>query len=202
MDYEEFQSAAWESVAWRKHELQQARYLAQNATEVNLPYLCRAWTLVMYAHCDQFTKELSRLYLEFIKNNPSESYDYWSIWQAFRAKKLMLEGADGQNYESALRPRQNDKSKLIDVIAHKTVLDSGNFSYKRLRFIVNFVLQIDFDCASYKGFCMTLKAKRDEIAHGEKSLIAEVDDCVNWHEPTLMLLDSVLDCVLDKASQA
>jgi hypothetical protein len=202
MDLEELQSALSESLSWRKLELQQARYLAENAAEIDLPYLCRAWTLVMYAHCDQYTKETSRLYLEFLRSNPRDSYDYWSIWQAFRAKQLMLEGSDGPSYESALRPRENDKSKLIDTIVHKTVIDSGNFSYRRFRFIMNFVLQVDFDCVVYKGFCSTLKTKRDEIAHGERSFVAEVSDCVAWHEPTLSLLDSVRDSVLNKASEA
>lgn len=154
----------------------------------------------MYAHCDQYIKEVSKLYLGFLRENPRDSYDYWSIWQAFRAKELMLNGSDGPTFESALRPRDNDKSALIEAITHKTVLESGNFKYERLRFITNFVLQIDFDCVEYKGFCTTLKIKRDQIAHGEESYIADVGDCIAWHSPTLSLLDALTNAVLEVAA--
>jgi hypothetical protein len=200
MGLDDLQDALSESLSWRKLELQQARYLAENAKERDLPYLCRAWILVLYAHCDQYTKETSRIYLDYLRSNPRK-YDYWYIWQAFRAKQLMLEGSDGVSFESALRPKNNDKQMLIDAISHKTVIDSGNFSYQRFRFLMNFVLQVKFDCASYKGFCTTLKTKRDEIAHGERSYVSEVSDCIAWHDPTLLLLDSVFDSVLKTASE-
>lgn len=189
-----------QSLTWRKNELQQARFLAEESNENSRQYLCRAWTLVMYAHCDQYIKEVSKLYLGFLRENPRDSYDYWSIWQAFRAKELMLNGSDGPTFESALRPRDNDKSALIEAITHKTVLESGNFKYERLRFITNFVLQIDFDCVEYKGFCTTLKIKRDQIAHGEESYIADVGDCIAWHSPTLSLLDALTNAVLEVAA--
>jgi hypothetical protein len=190
-----------ESLAWRKQELQQARFLAEDAEEASRQYLCRAWTLVMYAHCDQYIKEVSRIYLSYLKDNPRSSYDYWCIWQAFRAKELMLNGSDGPNYDSVLKPRDNQRSMLIEAISHKTVLDSGNFKYERLRFVADFVLQIDFDCASYKGFCTTLKIKRDEIAHGEQSYVNEVSDCVDWHGPTLSLLDGLTHSVLQAGAE-
>ena len=188
------------SLTWRKNELQQARFLAEESNENSRQYLCRAWTLVMYAHCDQYIKEISKLYLHFLKDNPRESYDYWSIWQAFRAKELMLNGSDGLTFNSALKPRDNEKLALIEAISHKTVLDSGNFKYERLRFITNFVLQIDFNCVEYKGFCTTLKIKRDQIAHGEQSYIADVGDCIAWHRPTLSLLDDLTSAVLEVAA--
>lgn len=199
MNLEELQNGLSESLSWRKMELQQARLLAEEANEVGMPYLCRAWTLVMYAHCDQYVKEAAKFYLLYLKEYPRADYDYWSIWQAFRAKELMLNGSDGPNYLSVLKPRDNEKSMLIDAIAHKTVLESGNFKYERLRFVTNFVLQIEFDCVAYKGFCTTLKTKRDEIAHGEQSYVSQVSDCVDWHVPTLSLLDGLTDAVLQAA---
>lgn len=200
MDYEKLQEELTESLTWRKHEIQQARYLAENARQVDEPYLCRAWTLVMYAHCDQYIKEASRLYLDFLRFNPRDNYDYWSIWRAFRAKQMMLEGSDGPKFDTALNPGNIEKEELIDVIANREIIDGGNFSYKRLRFLVKLVMQIDFDCISYIAFCKTLKTKRDEIAHGERSLISEVGDCVNWHDPTLSLLDGISDAVLRAAA--
>lgn len=199
MDVDELENALSGSLAWRKQELQQARFLAEQATEISRAYLCRAWILVMYAHCDQYIKEASKLYLAHLVDYPRNSFDYWSIWQAFRAKELMLNGSDGPNYDNVLKPRDIDKSILIEALSHKTVLDSGNFKYERLRFVCNFVLQIDFDCVVYKGFCTTLKTKRDEIAHGEQSYVSQFSDCVDWHEPTLSLLDGLTDAVLQTA---
>lgn len=200
MNTTSLEHALSQSLTWRKNELQQARFLAEESSENSRQYLCRAWTLVMYAHCDQYTKQLAKLYLQFLSQNPRETYDYWSVWQAFRAKELMLNGSDGPTFESALRPRENEKSSLIEAISHKTVLDSGNFKYERLRFITNFVLQISFDCIEYKGFCTTLKIKRDQIAHGEESYIDDVGDCLAWHGPTLSLLDNLTSAVLEVAA--
>lgn len=184
------------SLSWRKHELQQAKFLAEQAGDADRPYLCRAWTLVMYAHCDQFLKEASRSYLRYLQHHPRAGYDYWSIWRAFRAKDIMLLAADGANFEQLAVPDEIDKSKLISAISDKTVIEGGNFNYKRLRFMTTFVLQIDFDFIAYKAFCSTLKTRRDEIAHGEQSVVREVSDCTAWHDPTLRLLDGLADGVL------
>lgn len=197
MNKTELQCALGASLSWRKRELQQARFLAEEATDANQAYLCRAWIMVMYAHCDQYIKEVSRFYLEHLRAFPRNAYDYWSVWQAFHAKKLMLSEDDTQKYASVLKPRENNKSDLINAIMR--TLDSGSFEYKRLRFIADFVLQVRFDCPAYKGFCTTLKEKRNEIAHGEPSYVRSVQDCVAWHKPTLSLLQKLTDAVLDAA---
>jgi hypothetical protein len=108
----------------------------------------------------------------------------------------MLLAADGANFEQLAVPDEIDKSKLISAISDKTVIEGGNFNYKRLRFMTTFVLQIDFDFIAYKAFCSTLKTRRDEIAHGEQSVVREVSDCTAWHDPTLRLLDGLADGVL------
>ena len=190
------------SLSWRKHELQQAKFLAEQAGDADRPYLCRAWTLVMYAHCDQFLKEVSRAYLRYLQHDPRDGYDYWSIWRAFRAKDVMLSAADGDNFNQAIAPTEIEKSKLLASISDKAVIESGNFNYKRLRFMTTFVLQIDFDFIDYKGFCGTLKTRRDEIAHGEQSVVREVKDCISWHDPTLRLLDDLADGVLNASRKA
>ena len=197
MDQVELQDALDASLSWRKRELQQARFLAEEATGVNQAYLYRAWIMVMYAHCDQYVKDASRLYLTHLRKFPKNSYDYWSIWQAFRAKELMLHANNGQKYDSALRPRENNKSVLIEAIT--SVLDGGNFEYKRLRFIADFVLQVRFNHLKYKPFCKTLKEKRNEIAHGERSYVRSVEDCADWHKRTLSLLEELTDAVLGAA---
>jgi hypothetical protein len=188
-----------ESLSWRKHELQQAKFLAEKAGDSDRPYLCRAWTLVMYAHCDKFLKEASQSYLRYLQDNPRTGYDYWSIWRAFRAKEIMLSATDGVNFEQVTIVDEIDKSKLIAAISDDSVIESGNFSYKRLRFLTTFVLQIDFAFIEYKAFCTTLKTRRDEIAHGEQSVVQEVSDCTAWHDPTLRLIDGLADGVLSVA---
>lgn len=197
MDILDLEGELSESLSWRKHELQQAKFLAEQAGDSDRPYLCRAWTLVMYAHCDQFLKEASRSYLRYLQHHPRAGYDYWSIWRAFRAKEIMLSAADGANFEQVTIPDQIDKSKLIASIADDSVIESGNFNYKRLRFVTTFVLQIDFDFVEYKAFCGTLKTRRDEIAHGEQSIVREVSDCTAWHYPTVRLMDGLVDGVLN-----
>lgn len=185
------------SLSWRKLELQQAKFLAEQAGDSDRPYLCRAWTLVMYAHCDQFVKEASRSYLRYLQHHHRVGYDYWSIWRAFRAKEIMLKASDGDNFKQVTVPDKIDKLKLIEAISDGSVIDSGSFNYKRLRFMTTFVLQIDFDFIEYKAFCDTLKIRRDEIAHGEKSVVREVSDCIAWHEPTLRLMNKLTDGVLN-----
>lgn len=76
MDTTKLQQALDDSLSWRKQELQQAKFLAEEASNTTRAYLCRAWTLVMYAHCDRFIKEASKLYLSHLKEFPKESYDY------------------------------------------------------------------------------------------------------------------------------
>lgn len=199
MNIQALESELETSVSWRKQELQQARFLATEATDLDRPYLCRAWTLVMYAHCDQFLKETARTYLNYLQNNPRVSYDYFAIWRAFKSKQLMLEAKDGDNFEQLINPDNIEKKLLIKSISDKSVIESGSFNYKRLRFFVAFILQIEFSFVDYKGFCNTLKIRRDEIAHGEQSTVQQVSDCLAWHVPTLQLLDGLVDGVLEAA---
>lgn len=108
----------------------------------------------------------------------------------------MLSAADGVNFEQVITPDGIEKHRLLAAISDDSVIESGNFNYKRLRFLTAFVLQIDFDFIEYKAFCGTLKTRRDEIAHGEQSVVREVSDCISWHDPTLRLMDGLADGVL------
>lgn len=121
---------------------------------------------------------------------------------SFPRKRFDVKGADGDHYNSVLKPKDNDKLDLLEVISGKSIIEGGIFSYQRLRFFADFLLQIEFDYVEYKGFCRTLKFKRDQIAHGERSFVNNVSDCVAWHEPTLRLLDEVRDSVLAKAAES
>jgi hypothetical protein len=60
------------SSSWRIKEIILARDLALDAEQKGeteaLRYLCRAWIVILYAHCDQFLKESVRLYIDFCGN--------------------------------------------------------------------------------------------------------------------------------------
>jgi hypothetical protein len=199
MKLSEFQNALDEAKAWRKIELTHARSLAESAGgEIVEAYLCRAWTLLMYAHCDQFLKETSKLYLNYLRENPRDSYDYLSIWKAYRSKDIMLL-SNTNNYLQCRAPEDIQKTALINIIGSNDVMEKGNFKYERLRFFCDWILQIDFDHLSYRPFCTTLKDKRDQIAHGERTYVSRVDDCINWHEPTVQLIDELGDAVTARA---
>lgn len=185
--------------SWRKHELGIAKNLAENAERNEEPYLCRAWTLVMYAHCDKHLKEVSKKYLKYWRSNHRESYDYVTIWQALRAKDIIIRSND-KNYNLHKNPSEIDRGKLVDALESKDVFESQNFKYESLRFFVDRILQIDLDYVSYQAFCRTLKEKRDQIAHGEEIYVSRVKDCYAWHNPTISLIDDITDSVLLIAS--
>jgi hypothetical protein len=91
-----------------------------------------------------------------------------------------------------------DGEQLKD-ISGDAIFSSGNFKYSRLRFFIDWIVQVDFDHAKYKGFCDTLKEKRDRIAHGEHFYLRDVDDCLSWHAPAISLIDELCESILDIA---
>lgn len=197
----ELQIALDEAKSWRKIELTQARSLAESGGgEIAEAYLCRAWTLLMYAHCDQFLKETSKLYLDYLRQNPRNAYDYLSIWKAYRSKDIMLL-ANSNNYTQCLSPETIQNNALIDLIKSNDVMEKGNFKYERLRFFCDWILQINFDHIYYRPFCLTLKTKRDEIAHGERTYVSQVNDCITWHNRTIELIDKLGDTIAERATE-
>jgi hypothetical protein len=89
--------------AWRKKELSQAHFLAENSKNDDARrYLCRVWVLMMYAHCDNFLKEATRAYLEYVKSNltTSSRYKRELMW-------LVIRGEDSVGSASnPLKPRE------------------------------------------------------------------------------------------------
>ncbi len=197
----DFQTQLDENRAWRKLELSQARGLAESRVGTgDEAYLCRAWTLMMYAHCDQYIKELARLYIQYLRTNPRNAYDYTSIWLAFKAKEILLKGKD-ENYHSCKNLHNIDKNVLFDAIASKEVFEKQSFNFRNLRFFSDWILQIEFDTSEFQGFCTTLKTKRDQIAHGERVYVESIKDCIAWHEPTIFLIDGLTEEVIGTAMQ-
>lgn len=73
--------------SWRKNELFQAQLLAETSSNnVERRYLCRAWVLMLYAHCDSFLKESTRVYIEYLKANNSQNYNHRLMWLTYPPK--------------------------------------------------------------------------------------------------------------------
>jgi hypothetical protein len=198
----ELQSILDEERSWRKQELSHARGLAEErAGRPDEAYLCRSWTLMIYAHCDQFLKVAARSYLQHLNIFPRDSYDKSSLWFAFKAKSAMFEGSE-DNYRMCKSPNLIPYTESMKVAQSLEAIDQANFKYKQLRFIADWVLQIDFAHEDYAGFCTTLKTRRDQIAHGERSYVKAVDDCLPWHDPAIQLMDDLTEKIIARSQQA
>lgn len=185
--------------AWRKIELSYARSIAErHRSAAELPYLCRAWTLMIYAHCDQSLKLICKEYLKYLTTTPRESYNYKTVWLSFFGKEAIRQGGDNR-FAICNDDSEYIRKIIISDISGNHVFGSGNFSYKQLRFFTEWILQSSFDHRAYKAFCDTLKEKRDGIAHGEYAFVRGVEDCIAWHEPAINLLDSLVVCTIDSA---
>lgn len=199
MDAIELQARLDEIRAWRKIELSQARSVAERYRQsAELPYLCRAWTLMIYAHCDQSLKLIAMEYLKYLDAVPRLNYDYRTVWLSFFGKEAIRHASDAR---FMLCGGNDDLSQSIKIrnINSKDVFGSANFSYPFLRFCMDWIIQTPFDHTKYKGFCATLKEKRDGIAHGENISIREIEDCMTWHDPAINLLDGIVEATIDAA---
>lgn len=87
--------------AWRKLELSHARAIAERHRDTaEESYLCRVWTIMIYAHCDQSLKMIAKEYLQFLDFNPRASYNYDTVWIAFFGKE-------------AIKQKSNDRFLLL-----------------------------------------------------------------------------------------
>lgn len=186
--------------AWRKLELSHARGLAErHHATAEFSYLCRVWTMMIYAHCDQSLKLISKEYLRFLRGTPRHSYDYKTVWLAFFGKEAMREFADAR-FELCRANNQESHGILLDnLVAAKDVFDTKSFSFPLLRFYTEWVIQTDFNYEQYKVFCGTLKTARDKIAHGEDAQVEDIERCLGWHEPAIELLDAITDAAINAA---
>lgn len=199
MNIEDLQRKLDEIRSWRKIELSQARSIAErHSATAEVPYLCRAWTLMIYAHCDQSLKLICKEYLSFLESSPRESYNYKTVWLSFFGKEALRNAGDAR-FHMCRDDSVEARRKALCNIKGKEIFDSGNFSYMQLRFFTEWVLQSSFDHTHYRAFCTTLKEKRDGIAHGEEVVIQDVSDCIAWHEPAIKLLDDLVDSTIDLA---
>lgn len=185
--------------AWRKKELSQAYFLAENArNKDSRRYLCRVWVLMMYAHCDNFLKEATRVYLEYISANLTNvtHYKFELMWLVLRGKENIIHGNES-NYKSLDDYFTCNKNIFFEEILIKKILTMGSFKYKLLRYFCDWVMQIKYDHNKLRDFCEKLKTKRDSIAHGEESYIEHIGDCLPWHKKTINFIDSLKECLIE-----
>jgi hypothetical protein len=138
---------------WRKRELIQAHTLAENATTNTAKrYLCRAWVLMMYALCDNFLKEATKLYLNYCEKSTPRAIKLEMIWLALRGKENITEGAVG-NYRSFSSYNIATGWDFYDEKLLNEIFKKKSFQYSFLRFISDWVLQVDFDHENMMDFC-------------------------------------------------
>ncbi len=190
----ELQQNLDELSAWRKDELSLARSLAEQATDAAArKYLCRAWTLIMYAHCDHFLKKATEYYVEYIKNRIPTNYRVDTMWLIFKGREHVKRASPA--YVSPFRQEENFQT-YFSTITSDAVFKNRSFGYDALRFFCDWVLQIKFAHLEKKWFCETLVGKRNAIAHGEEAYIDDIQDCVKWHEDTIKFMDDLKDAIL------
>jgi hypothetical protein len=201
MDILELQHKLDQQAAWRKREIFQAHSLAFNAeNEEAKKYLCRAWVLILYAHCDNFLKESSKHYVDFLQSNKPTNYKPELIWLAIKGKDALTDGSI-DNYKDFTSFSHHDSYQLLDEKLMKAVFEKSSFKYKFLRFVCDWALQITFDHLSMSAFCRALKETRDSIAHGEERYIDAVADCLPWHEKTIEFIEALKDSLIENASK-
>lgn len=199
MDILELQRQLDTFSSWRKSELMQAQFLAENSkNEAAKKYLCRTWVLIKYAHCDSFLKEASKAYINYLKTNINDNYDSQLFWLIFQGKEKITRS--NKKYTSLQNYYSLDSNSKFDAITCPQVFEQGSFKYELLRFFCDWVLQIDYSHADLIQFCQGLKQKRDAIAHGEVSYVEIEADCLPWHHKTLEFIDSFKDSIILNAT--
>jgi len=189
--------------AWRKVELSQAHFLAENSKNKDAErYLCRAWVLMMYAHCDNFLKESARTYLDYLRSNMGSTPNYKNelIWLVMRGEKNL--DASENKYKSLDDYLNSNGELFFDDHMIKEVLKKGSFNYKTLRYFCDWVMQLKYNHSEFRDFCEKLKRKRDCIAHGEESYVDSTEDCLPWHEKTILFMDSLKDALIESSKNA
>jgi hypothetical protein len=200
MDILELQDQLEQQAAWRKRELFQARQLASSAeNDSDRDYLCRVWVLMLYAHCDNFLKETSKHYLKFLKQNKNKKYKIELVWFIVMGKDVLLDSPD--QYKNIDAFSEQNFYDLLDEKLISSLYKKKSFDYGFLRFICDWVLQINFEHKNFEPVFKVLKNRRNSIAHGEKTYI-DVETSLHWDRRTIEFIDSLKDCLIEHARKA
>jgi hypothetical protein len=130
----------------------------------------------------------------YIKDRIPSNYRTDTMWLMFNGKEH-VKYASQAKYVSPFRQEEN-RTTYFAIITSGAVLNERNFGYKALRFVCDYVLQIQFHYSDRRWFCETLERKRNAIAHGEEAYIDDIQDCVKWHEDTIKFMNDLKDAIL------
>ena len=199
MEIEELQTALDDILPWRREELTRAKFLANNAIALeDKNYLCRAWIVLMYAHCDKFLKESTELYLQYLQSANDTNYRADLLWLLIKGKTIFQEDKENKKYKSF-----NDYLTFQDTTIFADIIDysqsSENFNYFRLRALCDWIMQIKYDHDKYRGFCDKLVKARNKIAHGEKLHSNSLEYCDILHHDTMEFMSSLADKIIESA---
>lgn len=195
MNMIELQKSIDEQTGWRKRELLEAEYSVSNAMNKRQKrYLCRSWTLFLYAHVDNFVSESVRIIQRYEKANGVIGGHSEYIWLISRGLDIATD-AKHSNYIKPCDVSSNAEIGLNEMISAK-IIGQRSLSFKSLRFFCDWVLRIDFDYGSYEAFCITLKQRRDQIAHGEEVYVDLEEDCKPWQRKCFDFFDEFSESLL------
>jgi hypothetical protein len=198
----ELQRRLDEESSGRKRELETAKQLASLASNNEKPYLCRAWVVFMFAHCEQFLKQATFHYLSIIKERGIE-YDLYPVWYILYGNQKIIDAknknfipSDGVTRERIFQDILVKDSNLN--LKEDAKLNNFSFDEKTIRFFFDWVLKTNLRHSDFKFFCKNLSKKRHAIAHGEESYVDALTDCEPWHEKTFEFMDVLKDALIEK----
>lgn len=193
------------SLAWRKKELTQLKFIADSASAANANVLRRSGITLIYAHWEGFVKDSSVYYLKYLTAEPLE---VGKLKSCFVAVALMNEIRG-----SGLTRKISAHSRLVDLIRS---LETPPPTMRRLTFrqVISTRSNLKGDVLreitatlgiDYAGF--ELKEKpvidrlvtlRNSIAHGGGRPVSE-DEYNQMHSEIIALMDHYKDLIQDAA---
>ncbi len=180
-------------MSWRRRELVTLRQTVENARDHELPLVLRAGVLLLYAHWEGFVKQTAQYYLEYVA---AQRLQYKDLQENFLAH--VMHGRIVQFYESKkatfhveffkfLRQRMSDTAPLEN---YCTVNTQANLNSDVFKEIVN-TLGLNYKDYELKEKLIDyrLLKNRNEIAHGEASLIDRADFYLLYNEIMAIMED-------------
>jgi hypothetical protein len=193
------------SIAWRKKELTQQKFLADSASAGNAEVLRRSGITLLYAHWEGFIKDASNIYLRYLSSAPVE---------LTRLRPCFVAIALGGEIKTAGQAKKTSShAKLVELfrsidtppplqrrLPWKNVISTrSNLKSAVLREITA-TLGLDYTPFELKEKAVIdrLVTFRNSVAHGEGQAISQAD-YNTLHTETIDLLDKYRDLIEDAA---
>lgn len=166
-----------EEIAWRKKELIYLKtVIAKEKDKSTQPVLLRSGITILYAHWEGCIKNSATSYIEFVARQNLNYADLSSnflalvIQQQFMNNPSLSELAKCSNVAELVKYNLNTQSFIQ---WKETIKTKSNLNSSVLKEIINILgLDYSFYLTKEKIIDETLLRTRNEIAHGERSLIS------------------------------